>query len=340
MKSNHSFYSRQSIWLVTLMFIVAGSLLLSGCGAAAQSKVYRVGILNGLDFFSTTVDGFKVKMTGLGYIEGKNIEYDVQQSNVDPVKYEQILKKFVADKVDLIFVFPTEAAEIAKAVTQDTNIPIVFAYGMLEGNDLVESVRQPGGNITGVRFPGVDLSVKRLELLHQIAPQAKRVWVTYLKNYPSVPDTLEALRPTAEARGITLVELPAASVADIQADLEARSAADDPGLDAILAITEPLAISADGFAMISKFAADHNIPIAGALVSEKERNVVFDNTTDNIEAGELAASLADKVLKGIPAGTIPVLTPEQELVINYKVAQELGLTVPEGLLRQATNIIR
>lgn len=340
MLNQHSSQNEIRRSYIVLLLIAVVSLLLSGCNAAAESKVYRVGILDGLDFFSTTVDGFKSKMTGLGYVEGKNIEYDVQQSNVDPVVYEQILKKFVADQVDLIFVFPTEAAEIAKAVTQGTNIPIVFAYGTLEGNDLVESIRQPGGNITGVRFPGVDLSVKRLELLYEIAPQAKRVWVAYLKNYPSVPDTLEALRPAAAASGITLIEIPAANLADIQADLEARAAADDPGLDAILTITEPLVVSADGFAMIRKFAADNNIPIAGALLSEKERNVVFDNTTNNIKAGELAASLADKVLKGIPAGTIPVLTPEQELVINYKVAQELGLTISEGLLRQANRIIR
>jgi putative ABC transport system substrate-binding protein len=70
------------------------------------------------------------------------------------------------------------------------------------------------------------------------------------------------------------------------------------------------------------------------------QGALFVNGTNFTNVGELAASLADKILKGTPAGTIPVLSPEQELTINYKVAQGLGLTVPEGLLKQAKEIVR
>jgi putative ABC transport system substrate-binding protein len=59
-----------------------------------------------------------------------------------------------------------------------------------------------------------------------------------------------------------------------------------------------------------------------------------------IDGGKLAALQADKVFKGTPAGTLPVLTPESALVINYDVAQQLGITVPEGLLKQAAQILR
>jgi putative ABC transport system substrate-binding protein len=338
-KNNHRIQNNTGIWLVTLVFIVVSSLFVSGCGAE-KPQVYRVGVLSGLDFFADTTAGFKAGMTELGYVEGENIVYDVQQANVDPVAYEQILKQFVADKVDLIFVFPTEAAAIAKVATQDTNIPVVFAHAILEGNDLVESVRQPGENITGVRFPGADLSVKRLELLHKLVPQAKRVWVAYLPVYPSVPGTLEALRQAASSIGITLVEAPVSSVADIQVDLQARSAAADMGLDAILLIVEPIAVSSDGFALISEFAAEHKVPICGALVSESEQSAVFSYIPDNGEVGELAAPLADKIFKGTSAGTIPVVSPENHLQVNYKVALELGLNVDEGLLSQADEIIR
>jgi putative tryptophan/tyrosine transport system substrate-binding protein len=331
-------------WMLILTLLTLAGFLLSGCGTASgaedTAKVYRVGILSGLDFFAPTADGFKAKMTELGYIEGQNIVSDLQKTNFDPAVEEQILQKFVADKVDLIFVFPTEASLAAKAATQGTNIPVLFANAFVEGNTLVESVRQPGGNITGVRFPGPDMGVKRLEILHQLAPQAKRIWVPYLQGYPSVPPVLEVLRPAAVALGVTLVEVPASSPAELQADLDARAQSADIGLDAILTIPEPLNVNPDAFAAISKFAVEHKVPIAGAFVSAEGNGIVFANLSDYVEVGELAAPLADKIFKGIPAGTIPVVSPELHLQINYKVAQELGLTVPEGLLSQATEIIR
>lgn len=321
------------IWLVVII------LLVTGCSnAQASPKVYRVGVLSSQDFFAATTDGFKAKMTNLGYKEGQNIIYDVQKTNVDAVAEEKILKKFVDDKVDLIFVFPTEAALEAKAATQGTDIPVVFANVMVEGANLVESLRQPGGNITGVRFPSVEQSVKRLEILHQLIPQAKRVWVAYLKDYPMVPPQLEVLRPAAVSMGITLVEVPVTRPADIQADLQARSVAKDIGLDAILLMVEPVALTPEGFGLISKFADEHRVPIGGALVSEGDQGAVFGWTSDNVEAGKLAAPLADQILKGAPAGTIPVVSPEGHLVINYKVAQKLGLTLPEGLLSQAVEV--
>ncbi|MBI1877828.1 MAG: ABC transporter substrate-binding protein [Chloroflexi bacterium] len=326
--------------LILLFLLIAAVLILSGCNVEAAPKVYRVGILSGIDFFATTVDGFKAKMTELGYVEGQNIVYDIQKTNFDPPTEERILKKFVADKVDLIFVFPTEASLAAKAATQGTNIPVLFAHAFVEGNTLVESVRQPGGNITGVRFPGPDIAVKRLEILHELVPQAKRVWAAYQRDYPSVPPVLEVLRPAAASLGVTLVEVPATSAADIQADLQARAKSADIDIDAILFLPEPLTVAPDAFPVITKFAVEHKVPIAGPLISAEGSGIVFGNLSDSVEVGKLAAPLADKIFKGIPAGTIPVVSPESHLRINYKVAQELGLTVPEGLLSQADEIIR
>jgi putative tryptophan/tyrosine transport system substrate-binding protein len=337
-RSHYARYKTRKIWTILVGMIVA-TLVLSACGATA-TKVYRVGVLSGLDFFANTTDGFKAKMTELGYVEGQNIVYDVQKTDFDMAAYKRILQKFVADKVDLVFVFPTEASLEAKAATQGTNIPVVFAQAFVEGNTLVDNVRQPGGNITGVRFPSPDIGVKRLEILHQLAPEAKRVWVPYLQGYPSVPPVLEAMRPAAASLGITLVEGPATSPADIQADLQARAKLADIGLDAIITIPEPLNVQPDAMMAIGNFATEHKVPMGGAFVSAEGYGIVFAALSNNIEVGKLAATLADKILKGIPAGTIPVVSPESYLRINYKLAQTLNLTVPDGLLRQAVEVIR
>ena len=129
-------------------------------------------------------------MAELGYTEGKNIQYDVHMTNFDESAEERILRKFVSDGVHMILVFPSEVSVEAKTITQGTNIPFVFCQTNIEGTDLIKSVPEPGGNITGVRYPGPDLALKRFEILHALAPQAKRVWVPYTTRALIVPPQL------------------------------------------------------------------------------------------------------------------------------------------------------
>lgn len=326
--------------LILLFSLLAAVLMVNGCGAQAAPKTYRVGVLSGLNFVADITDGFKAGMTKLGYVEGQNIVYDVQKTDFDMAAYKRILQKFVADKVDLIVVFPTEATLEAKAATQGTNIPVVFTFALIEGMGIVDSVREPGGNITGVRYPGPDVVLKRFEVMRQLVPQAKRMLVPYQKGYPIVDPQLEVLRPAAKAAGITLIEVPAANAAELEAELQARAKAADFGVDAVLIIVEPLAVTPDAFTVMGKFAAEHKAPIGGAFASFGEYKAIFGVNVNNVKVGEQTAPLADKVFKGIPAGTIPVVSAESFLQIDYKAAQKQGITVPEGLLSQADEIIR
>ncbi|VVB91017.1 ABC transporter substrate binding protein [uncultured archaeon] len=328
---------RRQIQLVTLLVAI---MFLSGCTSPPTQKVYHVGILSGTDDFLPIADGFKAKMTKLGYVEGKNIVYDLRKTNADPAGEQLAAKKFVDDRVDLIFTFPTEPSITARNATRGTNIPVVFAYAGIEGSNLVKSVREPGGNNTGVRFPGPEQITKRLEILLDVAPSVKRVWIGYDRNYPNNAPTLAALRPLALSRGVTLVEVPAANLEEIRADLEARNSSPDIGMDAIILMPDIFNHCPEGWGMIRKFAAEHRVPVGGSFLYTVEQGAVFGNANDLVKVGELAAPQADKILRGVPAGTIPVVTPEQELWINYKRAQELNLTVSEGLLSRAVEIIR
>jgi putative ABC transport system substrate-binding protein len=325
-------------WMI-LVAIVVVSLLLSGCGAK-EPTVYRVGIISG-GSFAVMADGFKTKMTELGYVEGENIIYDSPDAGADMAEAQRIAEQFVVDKVDLIFTSgSTPGALAAKTATQGTDIPVVFAYADAEGSGLVESVREPGGNITGVRYPGHEMMIKRLEILLEIAPGVKRVWIGYDKNNPNTAPALETLRPAAPSLGVTLVEVPATTLEELKADLAARAASADLGLDAIILMPDGFNHAPDGLAALTEFAAEHKVPVGGSLLYTVEAGAVFGNANDLLEVGALAAPLADKILNGTPAGTIPVVTPEQDLYINYKVAQELGLTVPPGLLSMAAEIIQ
>jgi putative ABC transport system substrate-binding protein len=314
-------------------------LLLSGCGAK-KPQVYRIGVLSGLGYVADITDGLKAGMAELGYVEGENIIYDVQETDFDMAVYQNILQQFVADELDLIFVFPTEASLEAKAATQGTDIPVVFSFALIEGMGLVDSVREPGGNITGVRYPGPDIALKRFEIMRELAPQATRMLVPYQKGYPIVEPQLEALRPAAEAAGITLIEAPAANAAELEAILQAQVQSDRIGVDAILIVAEPLAVTPGPFAVMGKFAYEHKIPFGGALMAAEGYESVFGVNVENTACGKLAAPLVDKILKGTPAGEIPVVSAESYFEISYRAAQELGMTVPEALLAQADKVVR
>jgi putative ABC transport system substrate-binding protein len=331
----------QRLWSM-LTAIVILAMLLSGCGVAQDKKVYRVGIF-GFVAFGQIAEGFKAGMTELGYIEGENIIYDVQFHDVAVDTHEagiEKLEKFISDDFDLVFSFPTEQTVMAKAATEETGIPLVFAFAGLEGNDLVKSVREPGGNITGVRYPGPDTTAKRLELLTQLAPDAKRIGLFYQVGYPTTAPSLEVLHPLAAKLGVTLVEIPVNNLDEMKADLEARAKLDDPGVDAFLQMADGLTHSPDGAGLVMNFANEHHLPYGGGHYYQADQGALFAFSPYDFEMGQMAAPIADKVLKGTSAGKIPLSTPENHLVLNYKVAQELGLTVPDGLLKMAERIIK
>jgi putative tryptophan/tyrosine transport system substrate-binding protein len=325
---NHLRKKSRQTWTILVLLTVL-MLILSSC-STKTAKVHRVGIICGAKTLISIGDSFRERMTELQYIEGKNILYDIQKTDMNPTAERKAINKFVGDKVDLILTFPTTASKSAKEATQGTDIPVVFTFSTIEGNNLVKSVREPGGNITGVRFPGPDLVAKRFEFLLQLAPHVKRVWVTYEKNYPTTKTSLEVLRPLAASSGISVVEVPAASIAGIKNDFQVRAKLKDIGIDAILILPELLSQSQEAWAVISRFAADYKLPIAGSEAFEADQGALFTYIPDYVEFGRSAAVLADKVLKGIPAGSIPVITPESRLRLNYRVAQKLGLKIPKG----------
>lgn len=335
----YNFQSKTWNWLTILTWSVLIGLFVSSCGAE-EPKEYRVGVLSGLSFVADITDGFKAGMAELGYVEGENIVYDVQTTDFDMAAYRNILQQFVADEVDLILVFPTEATLEAKAATQGTDIPVIFNFALIEGMGIVESVREPGGNITGVRYPGPDIALKRFEIMLELVPDADTMWVPYQRGYPIVEPQLAALRAAAEEAGITLIEVPADNAAELETELQALAESGDIDMDAILFVAEPLTVTPDAFTVVAEFAAEYNIPVGGALMQVGEYESVFGVNVNTIDAGKQAAPLADKILQGTEAGTIPVVSAENYIQINYRAAQELGLTMDEGLLSQAQEIIR
>jgi len=95
-----------------------------------------------------------------------------------------------------------------------------------------------------------------------------------------------------------------------------------------------------GWKATTEFVKKQNLGVGGSLPHTADRGALFSFFPDNVETGEMAALLAEKVFRGVPAGTIPVFTAESRLRINHKSASERGIKIDEGLLLQAKDIIR
>jgi putative ABC transport system substrate-binding protein len=328
-------FSKARGFALTLMLLAMACLLvLSAC--ASKPKQVKVGILNGHDAFAVVGDGFKAKMAELGYVEGDTVVYDRQTSGfaVDMDLYKKLAQQLVDDKVDLIVAYPTEASVIAKQVAGG-KIPVIFVCSSTEDTGLIDSIQSPGTNITGIRYPTPEIALRRFEALQQIKPGMKRVLIPYLKGYPTVPSQLKALGPVAKDAGIEIVEAGTASPPELMAALGKTG-----NIDAVLFLSDPVSVTPDFAAPVFQLAGKKNIPISSVESSYGGMDFTIGVFLDPVDAGKQAAVLADKVFKGTAAGSIPVVTSENTLTVNYKAAQKLGLTVPDGLLKQAVKVVR
>jgi len=339
MKQNKQGFTLKSSGLGLLLLALIIGLFVSSCGGE-ETKTYRVGILTGLPFLTDMETGFKEGMTELGYVEGENIVYDVQTTDFDIPTYQSILQQFVEDEVDLIFVGPTEATLEAKTITAGTDIPVLFSFALIEGMGIVDSVQEPGGNITGVRYPGPDLATLRYEMLRDMVPNMESIVIPYQNGYPIVQPQLDALYPVVEADDVTIIEVPANNAEELAAYFNGLSDAEAADISAVLLLAEPLATLPDVFAVLADFAEGPQIPISGFYFETDSYASIFGVTVAPAVSGELAAPLADKIFQGIEPGTIPVVSADPYIEINYTMIQQLGLEVPDTLLAVADQVYR
>src|SRR5262245_17174130 len=169
-------------------FVLVATLALVPYASEAQQavKVPRIGFLRSGPPPQAFVEGFQQGLRELGYVEGQNIivEYRFADKGIDQLA--QLGSELLRLKVDIIVASASQAALAAKNLTR--TVPIVFA-GIIDPVDagLVNSLSQPGGNITGTSLMSIDLATKRVELLKEIVPHLSRLAVLGNPSHPSYP---------------------------------------------------------------------------------------------------------------------------------------------------------
>ncbi|HYU20152.1 MAG TPA: ABC transporter substrate-binding protein [Chloroflexota bacterium] len=237
--------------------------------------------------------------------------------------------------VDLIVVVGTAPARAARDATN--TIPIVFA----RSDDpvrfgLVSSLARPGGNATGLTTISTQLIGKRLELLKEALPGVSRVGVLWNPAIVERTSEFPDVEAAAQMLGLQVVSLEAREASELQAAFEAaiRQQAD-------VIFTLDNALLSVHSAELAGLTTKHRLPMMSANRDYAAVGGLMSYGPDYLEQYRRAATYVNKILKGAKPADLPVEQPTKfEFVINLKTAQALGLTLPQSILLQATEVIQ
>lgn len=317
-----------AIGIVLIMF-----MLLVSCRNSIRN--YTIGIIVGENESNNIIlNGFKDGMSQLGYVEGGNIKYlfkplSTEQNN-DITFINIQIRELLDRKVDLLLVIGGNALSQAKELTAGTDLPVVFAGSTLPVQEgLVESISHPGGNLTGVKF--ANCIPKAFEWLVLITG-AQKVYVPYEPSDPVSILTLPFVEDSAAQLEVELLPGIVHSVQEAVSEIENL-----PGdIDAVFRI--PSSLLDPNNSVLSQAAIKRRIPMVSPVILDKAVLASFKN--DQHDVGVKMAHIVQQLEKGKKPADLPVETGEVTLTINLKTADAIGLSIPNEILAQASEIIR
>ena len=319
---------------VALGIAALGVLAAAGCGeqaAKGDNKTYKVGIVQLVEHSSLDdanrgfVDGLKAR----GYEEGKNLTIDRQNAQADQSNLQNIVQRFISDKVDLICAIATPAVQSAANATKD--IPIVgTAVTDYVSAKVVKSNEAPGGNVTGTS----DLTpiAEQIDLLRKLYPNAKTIGTIYSSSEVNSEIQVKAMKEYAESKGLTVRVATISTVNDIQQ--AAQSIINDVDVfyeptDNVIASAMPTLTSVTdpaGKGVICGYVGGVTV---GALATKG-----IDYYKLGVQTGDMAADILEGKAK--PANMKIETAHDLVVVINKKNAEKIGLTIPADVMDGAT----
>lgn len=318
--------------------LVAACAMLASPRAGAQkpSRDYRIGALlasgPGMEHYR---DALRERLAGHGFVEGKNLRIDARGSSGTFFDDREYVRAMVAAKVDAIFTFSLRSTAAAMAASK--SVPIVFVWipdPVVSG--IVRSYARPGGNTTGVSSRFGELLHKRLELVRELLPNARRVAVfgqTYTDEFAAIAPEL---RKTAAQLQIELLEL-------VTADRTGWDSSLNRALNLRAEALVPFAWFADSpvtGSMVVEIANRNRIAAVFADAESVERGGLISLGTNLVDDVRRGADMLARVLKGAKPTDLPVDQAARfELVVNLKTAKAIGLAVPQSVLLRADRVI-
>jgi putative ABC transport system substrate-binding protein len=299
---------------------------------ATSQTAFRIGAL--VPIGSIVQDGLRQSLRDLGHTEGGDIQIEWRDLGVPDSELRSVAKELVKSKVDVIVAFGSPAARAALSATK--TIPIVFTSGNPVAGGFAESLSRPGANGTGVSVLSMEMYLKCLQYLHEIAPRTHRVAYILNNANPLSSQFGRESRAAAANLGIELSLLGAGNPRELDAALRKLTRS----------FTDALLVSGEIFFLA------HRREIADAVRNAKllacfpyreyhDEGVLISYGPSIGDMTGRVARYVDKVLKGAKAGELPIEQISKfDLIVDLRVARQLGIKVPQDLLLRADQVIR
>jgi putative ABC transport system substrate-binding protein len=319
--------NRKLLWLLTI-FIFASVHLAE---AQQARKISRVAVLG--DAPPSGLLALRQGLRDLGWVEGQNIaiEYHPHQGRRDLLP--SLVAELVRRKADVILAPGTVMALAAQQVT--TTTPIVVFSSDPVGSGLVASLARPGGNVTGLSTIQVELGGKRLELLKEAFPKVSRVAVLSRLGGPGSDQQMKEIEMAARSLEIRVQPLAVEGPDDFERAFSRLKREHATGL---------IAVSAPFFNVHKsrrvELAASSRLP---AIYPDEfaEAGGLMSYGPSYADLYRRGAIYVDRILKGAKPADLPIeQSMKVELVINFKTAKQIGLTIPPNVLARADRVIR
>lgn len=322
--------------MIRLLSLLAVALMAALPNAYAQHKRVAVTMIVEVPQLLDVKRGLIEELARLGYKEGQNLVLDYSHAAGSFPTQQQIAKKIVGDKPDLIIPITTPSAIVMVQAAKDTSIPIVFSTvtDPLRAK-VVATLAKPGGLVSGVSdLAPIDLHLK---LMKEMVPGATRLGVLMNPSLPNTVTYLETLKQLAPAAGLTIVESPAPQTTNVMA-----AALNLVGKVDMVYIPNDTTVYAALEAAV-KVATENKLPLFCGETRSVERGCAASISFDYYDVGVATAQMAKKVLDGAKPGDLDVNVLKDsyksfQLWINAKTAAGMGLTISDDLRKRANKV--
>ena len=306
--------------------------------AQRQDRMRRIGVLlpGAADnaIFQARMAAFLDGLQQLGWTDGRNVRIDTRWYAGDADLIRKYAGELVALGPDVVMTFGSNAVPPLRQATR--TIPIVFALvADPVGAGYVESLAQPGGNVTGFASFEYAIGGKWLELLKEIAPRTTRVAVLRDSAIAAGPAVYGAIQALAPSLGVELRAVDIGNAGEIERAITAFAASSNGGL--IITVSNAATVHRE---LIIAHAARQRLPAVYYSRYYVTGGGLISYGPDLLDQCRRAASYVDRILKGDKPADLPVQAPTKyELVVNLKTAKALGLTIPQSVLTRADEVI-
>jgi len=308
--------------LLVVGILLTSLISLHQLKADKKKDVFRIGISQFITHQSldATREGFVDELAKQGYVEGKNIEIDLQNAQGEQRNLKTISQQ-LAESSDVVLAIATPSAQSLANTTQTT--PVIFsAVTDPVSAKLVESREHPGGNVTGTSDQSSDAISTQINLIKKVLPKAKTIGILYTQSEPNSVVQKDEAKRLLEEKGFSVVEKTILDSNNVKAAAESLMAE----VDMVFVPTDNIISST--METVKQVSIKHKVPVFGGSTEMIAVGGLYNYGTNYEELGRQTARMLIRVLKGERPENIAVELPEKlELHTNQEMADALGIDI-------------